>query len=169
MHSATPCAVAGSAARRRSLPIVAVAFGLLLNACATAPTAHGSLYERIGGNPVLEAVVGDTIDTLAASPDGRRSFEGVNLKRVKRLVTAQFCTLSGGPCTYDGDDMRTSHGGLDITEREFNAIVEILRDALNRHGVGEREKNELLRMLAPMKRDIVTAGLAPPRGTRAKS
>ena len=53
--------------------------------------------------------------------------------------------------------MHLAHGGLKITEREFNSIVECLRSVLNRHGIGEREKNELLRLLAPMKRDIVTA------------
>lgn len=111
----------------------------------------------MGGAPVIEAVVADTIDTLAASPEGKRSFEQVNLKRVKRLVAEQFCALADGPCTYNGDDMRVAHGGLEITEREFNAIVEVLRDALDKQGVGEREKNELLRLLAPMKRDIVTA------------
>lgn len=111
----------------------------------------------MGGAPVVEAVVADMIDTLAASPEGKRSFEKVNLKRIKRLATEHFCALADGPCTYSGDDMRVAHGGLDITEREFNAIVEILRTALNKHGVGEREKNELLRLLAPMKADIVTA------------
>lgn len=120
-----------------------------------------SLYERIGGEPVLTAVVGDTIDVLAASADGRRSFERVKLGRVKRGVVEQFCALTGGPCVYRGDDMRLVHAGLRITEREFNAIVQILRDALARHGVGEREKNELLRLLAPMKRDIVTAARTP--------
>lgn len=110
---------------------------------------------------MLTAVVDETIEVLATSPDGRRSFDRVNLKRVKRLVAEQFCALTGGPCTYSGDDMRLSHAGLAITEREFVAIVAILRQALERHGVGEREKNELLRLLAPMKRDIVTAAYAP--------
>lgn len=126
--------------------------------CATMPAT--SLYDRIGGADVLEAVVSDTIDELAASADGRRSFDRVRLPRVKRLVTEQFCALSGGPCVYSGDDMRLAHGGLGITEREFAAIVQILRDALARHGVGEREKNELLKLLAPMKRDIVQEDLA---------
>ena len=35
-------------------------------------------------------------------------------------------------------------------------MVQFLRDSLAHNGVGEREKNELLRLLAPMKRDIVT-------------
>lgn len=126
------------------------------------------MYERLGGDAVLTAVVGDTIDQLADSPDGRRSFDRVKLDRVKKHVVLQFCALTGGPCRYEGDDMRLAHGGLEITEREFNAIVAILREALARHGVGEREKNELLRLLAPMKRDIVTAARERPPSTRPR-
>jgi hypothetical protein len=35
--------------------------------------------------------------------------------------------------------------------------VQFLREALDHANVGVAEKNELLRLLAPMKRDIVTA------------
>jgi hemoglobin len=51
--------------------------------------------------------------------------------------------------------MRESHKGLRITNAEFDLLVQFLRDALDRNKVGESEKNELLRLLAPMKRDIV--------------
>lgn len=148
------------ALRRMLLVVITAAACAALSACAILQPDQRPLYERIGGEAVMSAVVSDTIDILAASPDGRRSFDRVKLDRVKQHVVEQFCALSGGPCVYRGDDMRLVHGGLDITEREFNAIVQILRDALARHGVGEREKNELLRLLAPMKRDIVTADRA---------
>lgn len=143
--------------QRRALALLAVPLLFALSACATTSSPPATLYDRIGGAPVIDAVVADTIDMLAASPEGKRSFDQVNLKRVKRLVAEQFCALTAGPCNYSGDGMRIAHGGLNITEREFNAIVEILRLALNKHEVREREKNELLRLLAPMKRDIVTA------------
>ena len=52
--------------------------------------------------------------------------------------------------------MKEVHGGLDITDAEFNGLVEHLTSALNTNGVGLREKNELLKLLAPMKRDVVT-------------
>ena len=48
------------------------------------------------------------------------------------------------------------HKGLKNTEAEMNLMVQWLREACDKAGVGTREKNELLRLLAPMKRDIVT-------------
>jgi len=67
-----------------------------------------------------------------------------------------LCALADGPCTYDGDDMKSVHAGQGITEADFYRLVERLRDILDAHGVATREKNELLARLAPMKRDVVT-------------
>jgi hemoglobin len=85
-----------------------------------------------------------------------QSFDGVNLKKLETKIVQQICALAGGGCTYTGDDMKLAHQGLHIGQREFYALVEALRVALDDNGVGEREKNELLRLLAPMKRDVVT-------------
>ena len=85
-----------------------------------------------------------------------RSFEKVNLKRLGQQLTIHLCSLTGGPCTFTGDDMKTTHAGQDITQAEFYALVETLRQVLDDRGVGTREKNELLALLAPFKRDVVT-------------
>jgi hemoglobin len=115
-----------------------------------------SLYVRLGGQPVVERVVTEAVAKVTADPRVNQSFAGVNLKRLDSQIEKQICFLTGGGCTYDGDDMKTAHAGLNITEEEFYALVDAFRDSMNDNGVGEREKNELLRLLAPMKRDIVT-------------
>jgi hemoglobin len=140
------------------------AMGLLLWACLSwaGPWAlaeeprERSLYERLGGAAVIAAVVEETVETMAADPRVNQSFDKVDLKRLKKMIVELMCALTGGPCSYGGDDMKTTHAGLDITEAEFYALVEAERAALDHHRVGTREKNELLRLLAPMKRDIVT-------------
>jgi hemoglobin len=75
---------------------------------------------------------------------------------VKEKLVEQVCELAGGGCRYTGDPMDKVHQGLRNTEAEFNLMVQFVRDALGRAGVAEGPKNELLRLLAPMKRDIVT-------------
>ena len=131
--------------------------GYFLVAMMLAATAHAdtSLYARLGGEPVVAQVVNQTIDTVAQDPRVNRSFDQVNLKRVKSKLVEQICSLTRGGCEYTGDEMKLVHKGLKITEREFYALVEALRQALNDNGVGEREKNELLAILAPMKRLVV--------------
>jgi hemoglobin len=58
--------------------------------------------------------------------------------------------------------MRQVHANHHITSGEFYGVVEVLRSAMRDHGVGMRERNELLALLAPMKRDIVETSASPP-------
>ncbi len=131
--------------------------------CLTVPAAgagdgpgHGqSLYERLGGQPVVAAVADELIDRVLADARLRRSFDGSNIPRIKKLLAEQICSLTHGPCKYTGDSMRDVHAGHQITEAEFFGMVEQLRATLIAHRVPLRERNELLALLAPMKRDIV--------------
>lgn len=134
----------------------AAAAGAFAAGCATPPAASPTLFERLGGERVVRQVADRTIERSSTDPRTARSFRDVKVARVKDKLYEQFCALSGGPCRYSGDPMPEVHKGLKNTEAEFYLLVQFLRDALDEAGVGEREKNELLRMLAPMKRDIVT-------------
>ncbi len=141
----------------RALPLLLLPLALLLAACATDPRAEPTLWARLGGAPVVTRVVGETIDRSATDARTKRSFEGVKVARVKEKLVEQVCELSGGPCRYSGDPMGPVHKGLKITAAEFDLLVQFLREALDGAQVGPAEKNELLRLLAPMKRDIVSA------------
>ncbi|MFZ5844176.1 MAG: group I truncated hemoglobin [Pseudomonadota bacterium] len=135
---------------------------LLLLLCLSTPLAADTLYQRLGGQPALQAITDQLIDVASTDPNTKRSFHRVNLQRVKEKLAEQFCVLAGGPCTYTGDDMRLVHRGLQITEREFYGLVEQLRTILDARGVGSREKNELLALLAPMKPHVVDPVAAGP-------
>lgn len=130
-----------------------------------AQSAEGaSLYDRLGGQAGVQRLSEELIDLSSTDARTKRSFDKVDLKRLKRLLAEQLCALTGGGCVYSGDDMKTSHAGLNITEEEFYRMVEHLREVLDRNGVGTREKNELLARLAPTKRDIVIRTEATPEG-----
>ena len=119
-------------------------------------TFANTLYERLGGEKTVAQFVSETVDLSAVDPQIKRSFDKVDLKKLKVKVAEQICALTQGPCKYTGDDMKLAHQGLELTEAEFYGFVDILRGTLNRAKVPESAKNELLRILAPMKRDIVT-------------
>jgi len=119
-----------------------------------APTP-GSLYVRMGGAANVQAVVNDMFDHVSQDPRTRRPFDKVNLTRLKGFLAMEICSLTGGGCKYTGDNMHDAHAGLGISEAEFYGLVEVLRDSLKRHGVQLRERNELLQILAPIKRDVV--------------
>jgi hemoglobin len=117
--------------------------------------ARPSLYERLGGQPAITAVVDDFIGNVAADTRINQRFAGSNLPRLKTMLADQICEASGGPCTYAGRSMREAHAGMKITDAEFTALVEDLVKSLDKFKVPAPEKHELLAALGGMKPQIV--------------
>lgn len=59
-------------------------------------------------------------------------------------------------CVYKGKDMAKAHKGLDLSEGDFNALVEDLRRAFAKNAVPQGAGNRRLALLAPMKRELRT-------------
>ena len=78
------------------------------------------------------------------------------MREFKQKLVDQICQGSGGPCAYTGKDMKTAHAGMGLTNADFDALVEDLVKALDAAGVQQKEKDELLSVLGPMRTDIVT-------------
>jgi hemoglobin len=131
------------------------ALALACFAGSAAAGATPTLYDRLGGEAGVAAIAGTLIDRVSSDPTLGRSFKDTNLKRIKKLLAEQICDLSGGPCHYSGDSMKEVHAGHHISEAEFYGMVDTLRRVLKQQHVTLSATNELLRLLAPMKRDIV--------------
>ncbi|HEX2824869.1 MAG TPA: group 1 truncated hemoglobin [Burkholderiales bacterium] len=132
--------------------IRAVAVSALVLCAANVYAADKSLYDRLGGKP---AVVDDFVANVAADTRINGFFANTDIPRLKRLLVEQICAGSGGPCTYTGRDMKTTHMGMGVQDPHFAALVEDLVKSLDKLKVPAREKNELLGVLGPMKTDIV--------------
>jgi hemoglobin len=130
----------------------------LCGACAA--VAGENLYARLGGASGVEAIATTLIDRVAADPVMGPSFKDSKLDRIKRLLAEQICDLAGGPCRYSGDTMKEVHAGHHISDAQFYRMVATLREILRERGVDQRSTNQLLRLLAPMKRDVVEHGKA---------
>ena len=142
-------------AANRLLQVVAASAFLFGCANMNAAERNASLYERLGGKPAITAVVDDFVGNVAADNRINGFFAKTDIPRLKRLLVEQICAGSGGPCTYTGRDMRTAHMGMGVADAHFGALVEDLVKSLDKFKVPEREKNELLGVLGPMKTDIV--------------
>lgn len=129
---------------------------MMVTACKTTSLPEASLYQRIGGKEMLYTISSQTLDKVAQNPATKRSFEGVKMATLKQSLADFLCVQTGGDCVYEGETMKNSHAELNITTAEFELMVQDLRDTLDANHIGTREKNELLKILAPMKRDVVT-------------
>jgi hemoglobin len=145
--------------RRRHLMLALV--GTLLSwllaalmACTT-QTSAVPLYKRLGGSQGIDAITARTLDRVAADPRSSHSFDGIRMSFLKRNVSAYLCKVADGPCVYEGETMAHAHAQSHIGAHEFDLMVAVLREELDRANVGDAAKNELLRRLAPTQREIV--------------
>lgn len=140
--------------------LVILGLGVAASGCGMMESSPGtmaekSLYDRLGGKPAITAVVDDFVGRVAADTRINGKFANADLPRLKMMLVDQICQASGGPCTYTGRDMKTAHAGMGISGAEFEALVRDLVATLNKFKVPDREKNDLLAALGPMKQDIV--------------
>ncbi len=133
---------------------------LTLAACGLAQAqsapAGDALFKTFGEKPGLTRLVDDFMTRLLA--DGRTAphFKDSKIPRVKEQLVEQFCQSIGGPCVYKGADMKSAHANLDINKRDFNALVELLQQAMDAQAIPFGAQNRLLASLAPMHRDVIT-------------
>ncbi len=123
-----------------------------------APAAGDSLYSRLGGYDALAAVTKDFIGRLATDPQLAKFFTGLNdtsKARVESHVIDFLCVATGGPCIYTGQDMKTAHAGLHITDADWSISAAHLTETLNKFKVPEKEQNEVMAAISGLKSQIV--------------
>lgn len=119
------------------------------------------LWERLGGEPSVRAVVHDFVAALAQNPKvnvtrgGRFPLDAKAVANIEQLLIEQISSLTGGPLKYAGRDMRTTHAGMAITDAEFDAAAGDLVATLKKLNVPLRETGELLGIIASTRKDIV--------------
>ncbi len=117
-----------------------------------------SLYQRLGGYDAIAAVVDEFIGRLSGDQQFARFFAGFSTdskKRLRQLLVEQLCEAAGGPCLYTGRAMKTSHAGLGITEKEWEAGAKHLIAALDKFKVPQKEKDEVVAFVSTLKKEIV--------------
>jgi len=118
-----------------------------------------SLYTRLGGYDAIAAVVDDFFGRLTRDPQfSGRFFTGHSadsFKKVRQLTVDLTCAATGGPCYYTGRGMKAAHGGLGITENDWDASVKHFVATLDKFKVPQKEQGELLNIVSGLKGDIV--------------
>lgn len=133
-------------------------FASLLTISFSGLKAQESLYKRIGGYDAIAAVTDDFLTRLATDKSLGRFFVGLSddsKGKVRNHIVDLVCKVTGGPCTYTGRDMKTSHKGLGVTEADWTTMAGHFVATLNKFNVPKKEQDELLAIVATTKKDIV--------------
>jgi hemoglobin len=124
-------------------------------------TAAKPLYDRLGGLYNIAAVVDDFIDriyvneTLNANPAIAAARNPARKAGLKFQVATLVCQVTGGPCTYAGQNMKDSHARFNINETEWQAMAADFKATLDKFGVPKAEQDELFAIVGSTKADIV--------------
>jgi len=127
----------------------------MLGACQSMPERDDSLYLALGSKSGISKIVDIFIYEIGQTEEAIHHFEDTDIDRFREKQIEHICMLSGGPCTYTGDEMKPVHQGMNISESEFNAITNAMIRALNTAGVSLGTRNRLLAIIASMRVEVI--------------
>lgn len=115
-----------------------------------------TLYERLGRREGITRITTDLMKNHLANPlVNTRFMNSDDLARVERRAVEFFCAGTGGPEHYTGKDMIATHKGMNISEQEFMSVIDDAMDALQKNGIDEATRNEVLAILWSMRGEVL--------------
>jgi hemoglobin len=111
-----------------------------------------SLYQRAGGTPFFEALVGRFYADVATDPILRPLYPEADLAPAQRRLTQFLIQYWGGPSTYDDERgqprLRMRHAPFPIGPAARDRWLDLMRGALARLGPPADVADELERYFA---------------------
>ncbi len=129
------------------------------------PPAGTSIYDAIGGEPALAAVVDDFYMRVTGDPGLAGFFAGTNMAKLKGRQVEFFAAALGGPHTYTGVTMRQAHRGRGIGQEHFDLTAGHLIAALRTAGVPDETINHITGLIGPLAEEIVSRAESLPLPT----
>jgi hemoglobin len=117
-----------------------------------------TIYQQIGGQEALIAVVDDFYGRVLADPQLAPFFAGTAMARLKGMQVDFFSAALGGPDEYAGRSMKDVHQGRGISQADFNLVAHHLTEALDAAGVSDETVAAIIGTIAPLSADIVSPG-----------
>ena len=124
-------------------------------------TGQPTIFEAIGGEPALVAVVSDFYDRVLADPELAGFFAGTSMARLQGRQVEFFAAALGGPAAYSGASMKDAHVGRGIEQRHFDLVAGHLVASLAGAGVAAGTIDQIAAAVAPLSADIVTVASIP--------
>lgn len=122
--------------------------------------AEMTLYERLGGRERIAALVDEIVEEHMRNPRISARFlpyreEPERLARIKGHLVDFFVTGSGGPGEYAGRSMSEAHRGFNIDEAEYMAATDDILNVLDRNGIDEQSRKDVLAIAFALKGEIM--------------
>lgn len=114
-----------------------------------------SVYEKIGGEPAMNAAVDIFYRKVLADDRINEFFDTVDMEGQHAKQKAFLTMAFGGPNNYTGKDMREAHKHMNLTEEHFNAVAECLVGTLQDLEVPQDLIDEVVTIAVSVKDDVL--------------
>lgn len=120
-----------------------------------------TLFERLGGRKGISAIVDDTVENHMNNTNVNARFlpfrnKPEQLTMIKNHTIDFFSAGSGGPASYKGKDMIKAHTGMNISPSEYMHVMDDIFAALDKNGIDEDSKKDVLAILWSLKGMIIS-------------
>jgi hemoglobin len=133
-----------------------------------------SLFERLGGEQGITAIVDDFTPRLIQDPRVNWQRNGIrrsslfrrdsvvwsatpqNVANLKKHLVQFLALATGGPANYDGKEMKSAHASLRIGNPEFDAAIGDIKASLDKLQVPNKEQKEIIAIIESTRPQIVT-------------
>lgn len=121
----------------------------------TSTSGTKSLYDQLGGEAAVDAVVDAFYVKVLADPKVSGFFKNTDMKK-QRKHQKNFMTLAfGGPMKYSGRNMRDAHKDFKLDDSHFNAIGGHLASTLRDFKVSEDLIKQVLAIVETTRADVL--------------
>ncbi len=117
-----------------------------------------SLYERLGGEPAVNAAVDIFYRRVLADDRIAKFFDGVDMDQQAAKQKAFLSMAFGGPNSYTGLDMRNAHKHLvakDLNDSHVDAVIENVDATLRQLGVDENDVQAVTALANSVRDDVL--------------
>ncbi len=128
-------------------------FAVMLVGCAS--SNNGTLYQQLNGEQGIEKLVDSFINQIGRDEQILAYFKQTNVAHFRQGFITHLCSVTDGPCEYEGDNMVDIHTGMNISKKDFNRVVELLINAMDEQHVSQTVQNKILSRLAPLRPEVI--------------
>ena len=114
-----------------------------------------TLYDKYGGFATVSKLVQAFYEKISESEELSPYFEGIDTQQLMDHQTKFFSDILGGPVKYTGNELKTVHAPMAITEESFAEVAELLEETLEDMDVDEDDIETIMEIVSGVKSKIV--------------
>jgi hemoglobin len=105
---------------------------------------QSSLFERIGGEPGVTALVDAFYRRVLADSELSPFFQGVGMDKLRNMQNQLFSVALGGPVLYTGRPISYAHDGLGIKPKHLQIFLEYFFETVSELGLSKHDEIEVI-------------------------